>query len=242
MKQINYKSDFDFILPIADCKGNDIGFPEFDFTIKLWTSSKANSFSASCVNGECLNCFNDDGKLHIVVNRHHLGPGTLKAEIFASLPDALYPDGTRDICCPQELGISLVIGTGDCGTAEDIGAIMPHIKGDKGDKVDAFTYEDFTPEQIAELQKPALEACRWIELAGEVENVTVEPTPNEKSPKDIGCALVLDTSANKLLLRETAEDGSVKYYGQFADATDYGKADGSSVTPYDTANYYTPEQ
>ena len=54
--------------------------------------------------------------------------------------------------------------------------------------------------------------------------------------------MVLDTSANKLLLRETAEDGSVKYYGQFADATDYGKADGSSVTPYDTANYYTPEQ
>ena len=35
---------------------------------------------------------------------------------------------------------------------------IPCIKGDKGDKGDPFTYEDFTPEQIKELQKPATDA------------------------------------------------------------------------------------
>lgn len=35
---------------------------------------------------------------------------------------------------------------------------IPCIKGDKGDKGDPFTYEDFTPKQIKELQKPATNA------------------------------------------------------------------------------------
>lgn len=35
---------------------------------------------------------------------------------------------------------------------------IPCIKGDKGDKGDPFTYEDFTPEQIKELQKLATDA------------------------------------------------------------------------------------
>ena len=34
---------------------------------------------------------------------------------------------------------------------------LPGIKGDKGE---AFTYDDFTPEQIAELQRPATEAAK----------------------------------------------------------------------------------
>lgn len=47
MEKINYKSDFDFILTLVDAKGNDIGFPDFDFSIKLWTGSKANALVAS---------------------------------------------------------------------------------------------------------------------------------------------------------------------------------------------------
>jgi len=36
---------------------------------------------------------------------------------------------------------------------------MVALPGEKGDKGDPFTYDDFTPEQIAELQRPATEAA-----------------------------------------------------------------------------------
>lgn len=45
------------------------------------------------------------------------------------------------------------------------------IKGEKGDKGDPFTYDDFTPEQIAELQRPATEAA---ELANEAAQLAQE--------------------------------------------------------------------
>ena len=41
---------------------------------------------------------------------------------------------------------------------------LPGIKGDKGD---AFTYDDFTPEQIAELQRPATEAAKVANAAAQ---------------------------------------------------------------------------
>lgn len=45
---------------------------------------------------------------------------------------------------------------------------LPGIKGDKGD---AFTYDDFTPEQIAELQRPATESAKVaISAAQRAEN------------------------------------------------------------------------
>lgn len=43
-------------------------------------------------------------------------------------------------------------------------------KGDKGDKGDAFTYEDFTDEQIAGLQKPANDAAAVALSAAETAN------------------------------------------------------------------------
>lgn len=44
-------------------------------------------------------------------------------------------------------------------------AIFYFAKGDKGAKGDAFTYDDFTPEQIADLQRPAIEGKQMCEDA-----------------------------------------------------------------------------
>ena len=52
------------------------------------------------------------------------------------------------------------------------GAVFFYAKGDKGDKGDPFTYNDFTPEQIAELQRPALEAIDNF-IGDEISDVTV---------------------------------------------------------------------
>lgn len=47
---------------------------------------------------------------------------------------------------------------------------MVALPGEKGDKGDPFTYDDFTPEQIAELQRPATEAAEVANQAAENAN------------------------------------------------------------------------
>ena len=47
-------------------------------------------------------------------------------------------------------------------------------KGEKGDKGDPFTYADFTPEQIAELQKPATDAAETANTAAQDANTAAE--------------------------------------------------------------------
>ena len=69
------------------------------------------------------------------------------------LPNEVFSDGTQDIYGLQFLDIELVAGAGDCGTEAEVEAMLPYIKGDP------FTYEDFTPEQIEGLQRPATEAA-----------------------------------------------------------------------------------
>lgn len=165
MKRINHKSDFDAILHMRDCRGSMVGFPEFDWTARFWTSSKANAYTASCLGGVCTNCFNDGGRIHVVFAGHRLTPGVLQVDIRTGLPDGIYPDGTRWEVTPQPTDIELVVGKGDCGTIVDMEVMLPYIKGDKGDpgergeRGDAFTYEDFTEAQIEELQRPATEAA-----------------------------------------------------------------------------------
>lgn len=181
MNKINYKSDFDFILPFpvcrvqddGTCKPEEIGWPDFDWSARLWASSKSNVFVASRKGSELTNCYEDGGRIHIVCNNHHLGKGVLNVEIHAELPDGIYPDNVRDVFSPHSLGIELVDGPGDCATDIEVEYMLPYIKGpkgdpgDKGDKGDAFTYADFTKAQIEELQRPATEAAERADEAAD---------------------------------------------------------------------------
>lgn len=181
MSTVNYKSDFDFILPFPVCRAQDdgtckpeeIGWPEFDWSARLWASSKSNVFVASRKGGVLTNCYEDKGRIHIVCNNHHLGKGVLNVEIHAELPDGIYPDNVRDVFSPHSLGIELVDGPGDCATDIEVEYMLPYIKGpkgdpgDKGDKGDAFTYADFTEAQIEELQRPATEAAERADEAAD---------------------------------------------------------------------------
>lgn len=127
MKKINHKSDFDFILRLKSCNGEEIGWPEFDWTARFWTFSMADMFVASCHGGECLNCFNDDGQIHVVAAGHGLGPGVLHVEFYAELPDDIYPVGRRREVTPWPLGIELVRKAGDCPTKIETEMLLPYI-------------------------------------------------------------------------------------------------------------------
>lgn len=183
----NYKDDFDFIMRLysamVDSCGREVGdsrrelgWPDYDWVATFYTSSKANAYVASCIGGECVNCYNDNGQIHIVVNSHHMGPGRLKVEFRAELPRDIYPDGYQRNVIPEPLDIELIVGKGDLPSEMEVELLLPYIKGD------AFTYADFTSEQIADLKRPATEAAErldsFVRTASEAETTRVS---NEKS-------------------------------------------------------------
>lgn len=119
MKQVNYRSDFDFLLTVPCADGADAGFPAFDWTLELWAgTARGRSVTVSCIGGECTGCFNDGGRIHIVLKDHGLAPGPLRGVFIANLDDAIYPDGIRREVTPDHLGIELTTGKGDAGTLE----------------------------------------------------------------------------------------------------------------------------
>lgn len=88
--------------------------PPCDFTITLWTSSKANAFKASRKGDKLENCFIDGGQIHVVCKNHRMGAGELHAEFHAELPNDIYPEGIQNRYEPRPLDIRLVTGAGEC--------------------------------------------------------------------------------------------------------------------------------
>lgn len=174
MREVNYRSDFDFILRLSDCRGDDIGFPDYDWEARFYTrGNRANAYVASCKGGECVNCFNDGGRVHVVVNSPRLGLGELFVDFKASLPNSIYPDEHQDEMAPLSTGIELVRGAAPCPCSADVELMLPYVR---------FRYEDFTPEQIEELKRPATEAAQradnFVQTASEAEATRVA---NEES-------------------------------------------------------------
>lgn len=153
----NYKSGFDFLLGLTDCGGKPARIPECDWYAYFYTADPYKRIKASCISGVYTNCFRDGDKLHFVFDHTHgLLPGELHWEPHFDIPNDIYPNGYQHICWPETLGIELVRGRGDCATETVVEVMAPYIKGEP------FTYDDFTPEQIAELQKPATDAAASV--------------------------------------------------------------------------------
>lgn len=131
VRKINHKSDFDFILVVKDSQGNDVGFPDYDFSgsVSVGEPCKATSrkFPFSRKGNTLVNCFNDNGKIHIVCNDHHLSKGQLWVELKAEVPNGIYSDGSELIVIPQQIGIELVCEKGDIPTDVDSEFVVPFI-------------------------------------------------------------------------------------------------------------------
>lgn len=130
MMKINYKSDFDFILRLTDCEGNDLGWQKFDWKAKFYTFSLSNVFTASCIGGVTENCYNDGGGIHVVFDNHKLAIGSLQCEITVELPDGRYSDGYHRVVTPEPLDIELVKGRGDCPSTRAVAVVTLPVLGD----------------------------------------------------------------------------------------------------------------
>ena len=158
INKINFKSDFDLIATMKcyDTSGKEIeiGFADYDWELDLYTGCgnyTPKVYKVSYINGKATNCFNDNGKVHIVCDNHKLSVGQLRMEFRSFLPNSNYPDGTQKVVATYDLDIELT--TENTGiTSAEVQIVLPYAKGEKGDKGEPFTYADFTPEQLASLK------------------------------------------------------------------------------------------
>lgn len=144
MQRVYYKSDFDFILKMKDTQGNDLGWPDFDWELKLYTNSKVNAFVVSCKSGEAVNCYNDNGKIHVVADNHGLGVGKMSYELIIDKEDDTYEDGYKREVIPGTLAIELTNSAGDSDI--DI-SVAPNTTSKKDDDcVDVQTLKEVIAE------------------------------------------------------------------------------------------------
>ena len=134
MKKINYKSDFDLLamMKCYDTSGEEIevGFADYDWELDLYTGCgnyAPKVYKVSYIGGKATNCFNDNGKVHIVCDNHSLNLGVLNGTIRAKIPNAIYPDGTQLIVSPLTFAIELVADGGDTPSPIEVEIMLPYL-------------------------------------------------------------------------------------------------------------------
>ena len=144
-KKINHLSDFDFILKLnlQDENGNavEVDFPQYDWELTLSTGLAclaSRTYKASCINGECVNCYNDNGLLHIICNNHNLNVGQLTIEFKSHIPNDIYPDGIQTVTTDSEADTTIetelqlpIIVVGDGGSPD----LTKYLTKDDAEKV-----------------------------------------------------------------------------------------------------------
>lgn len=172
MKQIHYKSDFKLF------EKGELHTAPFEYE---YSTTFGRSYKASYIEGVYTNCrLLDDGRLMVIFDNHGLTPGILRVTRRYYLTDNDYHDGVCHLVSKEETGVILTAGkTDECEVEVQV---PPHyMQGDHGKsayqiavengyegseeewlkslKGEAFSYEDFTPEQLEEIKRPAVEAA-----------------------------------------------------------------------------------
>jgi uncharacterized coiled-coil DUF342 family protein len=131
--KVNYKSDFDFTANFkAFGQGGEveIGFANYDWEIVLTTGCShlaSKGYVVSYKGGVCTNCFNDNGKVHIVMNDHKLGVGQLQGVVKANIPNPIYPDGHQLLMHNMVLPFELVTDNGDAPSEVEVEILLPYL-------------------------------------------------------------------------------------------------------------------
>ena len=184
--RVNRLSDHEFLLALAylNQQGQtEYGFPPYDWEIKFYTSSPLNFYTVSCRGGVMLNCQREGDMIRVIMDGHKLSTGVLRARSTIYIPDSNFPDGTRRVVDEHEFKIIFVSGHGTLASGPQLELLFPYVKGDlgkaftyddftpeqleglRGPQGKSFTFSDLTPEQIAELQRPATEAAQRVSSA-----------------------------------------------------------------------------
>lgn len=174
IRHINYKSDFVLRERFRSAQGETVRLPDVDFTLRYWVKA-GRVFEASRIGGVYTNCVADGDAVLVMFKDHRLGEGDLKHELRLSLDNALFSDGVQNVYYPECLNIQLWQWSSDDDGVLESDLLASYTRGKaftyedftaeqlaalKGDKGDAFTFEDFTPAQLVELKRPAEDAAK----------------------------------------------------------------------------------
>ncbi len=129
-KQVNYQSDFDVLLHLTDADGNDIGYPDFDFTAKF---SSGATYEVGQKNGVKRGVAEANGNVKVVFNDHKLSPGELKLTFSADIPDEDYPDGKKLHVVPVKTDIYLTSEASEVSTGIEIEVKLPFSSEPQGE-------------------------------------------------------------------------------------------------------------
>lgn len=219
-RHINYKSDFVLRERFRDADGNLVALPETDFTLRYWVKA-GRVYEATRKDGVYTNCMVDGDAVLVLFNDHRLGEGTLKHELHLQLDNALFSDGVQDVYYPDCLDIELWQWSGDTEGVLESDLLASYTRGKaftwedftpeqlaqlKGERGEPFRWEDFTPAQIIELKKPATEAATLAtEAAKKAETAASEAANQTKELKsESGKAIESCTKATQTA-QEAAE-------------------------------------
>lgn len=206
MKKINYKSDFDLILNLTDCEGREIGWPSHDWTSRFRTVGSARAFTASCRGGECVNCYNDGGRIRVVFDGHGLGCGRLHCEFAIEIPDSSYPDGFHRVVTATDLDVELVGGSPLCGAGGASEVIAPVLYRTAYDALTAGGYSGSYEEYCAMMQLIAETGGQFataddVKALGEDVDIKVEELRRRDTDIEAGIAEKLGTNVVRELSR-----------------------------------------
>ena len=90
---------------------------------------------------------------------------------------------------------SVIVTASGANTAKVFNFDFKNLKGEKGDKGNPFTYDDFTEEQIAILQKPATDATAAANAAAQAAN-TAASNADQATADAINATANAETAAN----------------------------------------------
>ena len=155
----NYKSDFVLRESFVDITGKAVPLPDdIDFTLRYWTQH-GREYIASRQDGVYTNCAQEDsGTLLVFFKSHNLCEGELHHELHLQLDNEAFEGGVQNVFYPADMHILLW----DKASSTDkptSGLVADYTRGN------AFTFADFTPEQIEQLQQPAKEAAERYDAA-----------------------------------------------------------------------------
>lgn len=186
VRHINYKSDFVLRESFRNAQGETVSLPDVDFVLRYWVKA-GRVYEASRVGGVYNNCIADGNALLVMFKDHNLGEGELKHELRLTLDNSLFEDGRQNVFYPECLNIQLWQWKSDSDGVVECDTIASYTRGyafTYADftpeqlaalKGDPFRFEDFTPAQIVELKRPATEAAdKANKAATEAETATKE--------------------------------------------------------------------
>ena len=173
MRTINYESDFKIIEGFKD--GSSILAAPFRMT--YYTKVSRGVYVAEYNGSEFVNCHpSDDGRVIVPFDSPKLGMGVLMVKREFFLSDSDFKDGICNLVSVESTGITLDRGATDMDGEVNIELFPFYQQGETGKSAydewlelgntgtvedflnsmrgEPFTYEDFTPEQLASLKGP----------------------------------------------------------------------------------------